>query len=289
MNQHVHQAITHSFNIANLNPSIGSDKLRLTLWLRVLVIPLLALTIVHLMSYGKLPFEEGYQFPLMSFVAILIYGLSICEVNRQLYNRISAHFSFKIGLFPLLLRHIIGTLLGTTATFLALSLLVLAITGQTQTFSSYLSYLLILTGISTIGTVLYYFIDIGSLIPDKPDRLKERSHLLKSGTSEMLVMEDDIAFVEWSGCLGRLITFNGERIITNYSSLNVIERKLDSDAFFRINRNLLVHHKAIRSFKKIQKSKLEVVIDLCETNKFVSRHTKKKFKSWLENQTGKST
>ena len=176
-------------------------------------------------------------------------------------------------------------LLGTTFIYTVIYSLKHLIFGGPVSLLGFSSYWLVLIGISALGTGVHLFIDINKWYKSPPKSTNDQgsSYLIKSGAAEYCVKSDDIGYFNWDKGVPRLIKTNGESIITNYSSLNEIERLLSPGHFFRINRQMIVHRQIITSFKKSQSGKLQLVLTVNNETILasMSRHRKKEFRQWV--------
>ncbi len=261
-----------------------SKKSTLANWMRFCIIPLLALILTHFVSYGKLPYDNSYEFPTLTFLIVLTYGSVICEVTRFFYYQSLEKNSLNDGILSFIKKSYFLTIGTTTITYTLLFFLDNIIFPSTPSVQGYLSYLMILIGISSLGTGAYLFRDINNFIKSKNKPVLDRIYLLKAGISELKVMEKDISFFEWRNGLAVMVTKNGDSVTTNYLSLNEVERLLNTNKFFRISRRFLVSPEAVTSFKKEEKGKLKVNLTCNgkDITVFVSRHKNKNFREWLK-------
>lgn len=80
-------------------PSLYKTNTRL---LRYTLLPVLALILTHLVSYKKLPFEEGYQFPMVTFGFVLLICSICCETNFVCYQVLKKRFFGSLLMVQLL-------------------------------------------------------------------------------------------------------------------------------------------------------------------------------------------
>ena len=99
------------------------------------------------------------------------------------------------------------------------------------------------------------------------------------------VKAKDIAYLHFSDGLTWATTLNNQKIPLDYS-LDQIEKLLDKNLFFRINRQLIVHIDAIKKITTYYNSRLVIqLFPLMDTEAVISRERVSSFKSWLEGQT----
>lgn len=99
------------------------------------------------------------------------------------------------------------------------------------------------------------------------------------------VKAKDIAYLHFSEGLTWATTLNNQKTPLDYS-LDQIEKMLDKNLFFRINRQLIVHIDAIKKITTYYNSRLVIqLFPLMDTEAVISRERVSSFKSWLEGQT----
>lgn len=102
------------------------------------------------------------------------------------------------------------------------------------------------------------------------------------------VKAKDIAYLHFSDGLTWATTLNNQKTPLDYS-LDQIEKLLDKNLFFRINRQLIVHIDAIKKITTYYNSRLVIqLFPLMDTEAVISRERVSSFKSWLEGQTPSS-
>ena len=109
---------------------------------------------------------------------------------------------------------------------------------------------------------------------------------IKSGGNTLLLPQDDIALFHSRGGIITVQTKEDRKFITQFSSLDDLEKKLVEGLFFRVSRQLLIHRTAIQGYKSIANSRLEVQVRREYCNGFsddivVSRYRRKEFIEWI--------
>ncbi len=80
-----------------------------------------------------------------------------------------------------------------------------------------------------------------------------------------------------------LITTDGQRLITDHTSLDELDEILDPSAFFRANRKYFVRKDAIEGYRTHHTGKLELaVVDNSEEEISVSKEKAPSFRKWFE-------
>lgn len=81
-----------------------------------------------------------------------------------------------------------------------------------------------------------------------------------------------------------LVTSTGEKLVTDYSTIDEIEEMIDPKKFFRANRQTIIHIDQIDTYKKHDTGKIDVQLK-CDKNIHVdiSREKANDFKNWIDN------
>jgi len=114
---------------------------------------------------------------------------------------------------------------------------------------------------------------------------KKERIVVKRGTSRLSIPIQSVAFFYAEMKLCFAVDFDGNRYLLEYN-LGQIETMLDKKLFFRLNRQIIANINAIREFKSIEFSKIE--LSLVKNNYIkepiiVSQFTAPEFKNWINN------
>jgi len=254
---------------------------------RYLLMPPLALALVHFVNYQKLPFEAGYQFPLIPFLSVLFICIICCEANTFCYKRLSKKWSITLEPMFTIIRQIGFSLLLTTAVFAVLvysiNYLVFGhVTGITQFLSSLFVALLIIA----VETLVYIIRDFKRAqqavkAPAPPTQWQYRS-----GSKTIITPVSDIAYVYSQKGLVYVVTCEGNKHLTQFNSLNELGDENDISSFFRLNRQFMVSAGAVSSIEKEVNQKLRVQLTPTShsvpAEATVSRYTSPEFKRWIK-------
>ncbi len=106
---------------------------------------------------------------------------------------------------------------------------------------------------------------------------------VKSGNLNLLAKFDDMAYCYVEGEYVKLVMISGKSYFLD-QSLNKLEEKLPLNAFFRLNRQCILHRQVIAGFRRIENGKLDV--QLVKTSEFqfeltISRTKAVAFKRWF--------
>lgn len=104
--------------------------------------------------------------------------------------------------------------------------------------------------------------------------------ITQKGNESLVVHINEVAYLFTEHKLVFVIEQNGNRSVLD-ESLSSIEQKLPS-SFFRINRKYVVNIKAIKKFKTLEKSRLEIILEPpVKELVIVSQENSRKFKDWV--------
>jgi two-component system LytT family response regulator len=80
-----------------------------------------------------------------------------------------------------------------------------------------------------------------------------------------------------------LITITGEKLVTDYNTIDEIEEVVDPKRFFRANRQMIIHIDQVDTYKKHDTGKIELQLK-CDKNLRidVSREKANDFKNWID-------
>lgn len=113
---------------------------------------------------------------------------------------------------------------------------------------------------------------------------KNLRFLIKIGKSLKIISQEDIAYFYSDHKLTLIITWSGKKYPID-QSLNKIEEMAPAELFFRLNRKLLVHIKAIEEMLVYPKSRIKVLLKpSMEEEAIVSTEKAGLFKKWLEGE-----
>lgn len=242
---------------------------------------LLAFVMTHLITYQHLPFSPGYQFPLIPFSIFLIYGLFICETNTWNYRRLTkkSRLQFNASSVWLIVR---TNLFFCTIIFTALSITQMLIFNYTMNPFRFVGLLSICLMISLIETGVFVFRGYsqkGSLTLNKVAASSNELVIVRNDELRTVREEEIAYFLHQDGCIF-LVDNEGNKIVTQYESLNEIAKKLSGE-FFHANRQTIISKSAVRSIQKDVNNKLKVQLDHLPESISVSRYKSPELKHWL--------
>jgi DNA-binding LytR/AlgR family response regulator len=122
---------------------------------------------------------------------------------------------------------------------------------------------------------------IASMLPGERYENKNLRFLVKIGKALKIITQEDIAYFYSDHKLTMIITWAGKKFPID-QSLNKIEDIAPPDLFFRLNRKLIVHLKAIEEMQVYSKSRIRVHLKpSMDEEVLVSTEKASSFKKWL--------
>ncbi len=119
---------------------------------------------------------------------------------------------------------------------------------------------------------------------NKENDIEQKNQYLKvsKGKKTSMIGVQDIAYAYRLHEVNYLVNLAGDRYLLD-GSLNNLEQQLTTKDFFRLNRQLLAHRKAIQSFQTLSNSHLEVELTpSLEGNLLINKNKAAQFKQWFE-------
>ena len=254
--------------------------------IRYIVLPFLALALVHFVSYGKLPYDEGYQFPLIPFFTVLLICVICCEANTRNYLRLSKKLSLTLAPVQTILKQITASLMLTTFIFAVMVYsLNYFVFGQVARFTQFLSSLFIALLIISVETLVYIVRDFKRAQIASKNGEANITWTINSGSKMLRIPLNEIAYLFSQNSLVYLVKTDGEKILTQFNSLNEVSASYNTDAFFRLNRQFMVSAVAVKEIHKDVNQKLRVMLSPAvtqiPTEATVSRYNSPEFKKWF--------
>ena len=114
---------------------------------------------------------------------------------------------------------------------------------------------------------------------------KKERIVVKKGVSRLSIPINSIAFFYAEMKLTFAVDFEGTRYLLDYN-LSQIEQQLDRKTFFRVSRQVIANINAIKEFKSIEFSKIELYLiknNYIKDAIVISQFTAPDFKRWINN------
>ena len=121
--------------------------------------------------------------------------------------------------------------------------------------------------------------------PTQQKTEKKERIVVKKGASRLSIPISTIAFFYAEMKLTFAVDFEGNRYLLDYN-LSQVEQQLDRKVFFRLSRQIIANINAIKEFKSIEFSKIELYLiknNYIKDSIIISQFTAPDFKKWINN------
>lgn len=121
--------------------------------------------------------------------------------------------------------------------------------------------------------------------PGQPRPEKKERIVVKKGASRLSIPISTIAFFYAEMKLTFAVDFDGSRYLLDYN-LSQVEQQLDRKVFFRVSRQTIANINAIKEFRSIEFSKIELYLvknNYLKDSIIISQFTAPDFKKWINN------
>ncbi|HEX8314068.1 MAG TPA: LytTR family DNA-binding domain-containing protein [Flavisolibacter sp.] len=128
--------------------------------------------------------------------------------------------------------------------------------------------------------VQFYHQNPGQAKNEKKERI-----VVKKGASRLSIPISTVAFFYAEMKLTFAVDFEGNRFLLDYN-LSQIEQQVDEKMFFRVSRQVIANINAIKEFKSIEFSKIELYLtknNYIKDSIIISQFTAPDFKKWIHN------
>ncbi len=116
---------------------------------------------------------------------------------------------------------------------------------------------------------------------ERQGRVRDRI-VVKKGNDLFGVKVEEIAYFYTEHKVVFVVDRNGTRYMAD-DALSALEERLDPSLFFRVNRKFLVHVDSVKSFKTLDKGKLQVELNpMVREEVVVSQENAAEFRRWME-------
>lgn len=252
-----------------------------------IVLMMLSIIANHLTAPENFPLHKSYQFPWFYVTISFLLGSSILLIIVLNFKHFRNFYFDKVINLKILLRFLFSTLGYISLLYIPVYYVLSKSVNRNAIIDLY--YLL-------IGLLITLLISaLGMVVLCSPDLYK--LHKLTSTKGTLKVQQNGIItlinFVEISFIYSENKTVyiaknNGVSVGTNFT-LNDIENKLDKENFFRANRQIILHSRAIEQIQHIGNGRLSVSLKPVISGKkafqiSISRYKKRAFLEWCENK-----
>lgn len=271
---------------------------------KLIAIPLAALIGSHYIFGKRFPWESGYRFPLIPFCTIALIMTVVWYANSKVFERLDRILPFHHDPLRRLVRQFLE---GASITLLLYIVIYFLITWLifrgTPTLSGFTTGMLVCIVIASLVNgvyVLTYLLHTVSFEKDQSAEAIQAALLsiktapqvrhkvvLETGNKTTILEDNEIAYAYSSGGNVWVINTNGQKLLTNYDSFGKLEPQLSTTTFFRLNRQYIVHHQAIRVVKEEVNRKLCIHLtpvfqpNVNQEQIIVSRYRAAEFRKWF--------
>jgi DNA-binding LytR/AlgR family response regulator len=117
-----------------------------------------------------------------------------------------------------------------------------------------------------------------------PEKKKRTRLVVKKGAENIFILLENIVFFYTENKIVFAIDHTGKKYVTN-ESLSILERELDSNIFFRANRQYIINISHVKSFRTYERVKLRVEMNPVNLSDhhfiIISQETAPAFRKWI--------
>lgn len=271
---------------------------------KLIAIPLAALIGSHYIFGKRFPWEPEYQFPLIPFCTIALIMTLVWYANSKVFERLDRIIPFHHDPLRRLVRQFLEgasiTLLLYTVIYFLITCLIFRSTPTLSGFTTGMLVCIVIASLVNGVYVLTYLLHTVSFEKDQSaeaiqaalSRIKTPLETLskialETGNKTTLLEDTEIAYAYSSGGNVWVIKTDGQKLLTSYDSFAKLETQLSGAAFFRLSRQYLVHHQAIRTVKEEVNRKLCIQLtpgfqpNANHERVIVSRYRAAEFRKWF--------
>ncbi|MDX1760949.1 MAG: LytTR family DNA-binding domain-containing protein [Christiangramia sp.] len=119
-------------------------------------------------------------------------------------------------------------------------------------------------------------------VSTKASRESKSRFMVKSGQTIKTINSEEVAYFLAEEGVVLLVTFAGKRYVINYT-LDQLEDMLDTENFFRANRQLITNISSIKEVSPYFKGRLHLAVEPpLESDQIISSNKSSDFKKWLD-------
>ena len=250
---------------------------------------------------GILPRLLSWRF-YVEFGSSLVIALVLVELIAYVTRRLDRHYDWKTSPVPrTALQVVFGVLLPAVVDFLLAAVYFykfgMSILEDTNYLVYSFPYIVLLILLFNLYYVVYYFILRSTIFErrvlqlrplmwegsDAREKKTKEIFVVSSGAKNIPVPVEDIGYFCHDAGHNYLCTFEGKRYLVTWS-LDKLEGQLSREQFFRVNRKMIVNHKACKHFEPARYGKLELFLEPAAEVQpvIVSQGRARRFKEWME-------
>ena len=244
------------------------------------VIFLLALINAHI-RYGTLPFSPDYQFPERGFFSVAVFGVVICSVSWVVTWLVRKPI-FKEGVcWGSIYKFLLVNAFVAILVYTILYMIAFGVPAGWLNFSAYLFVTLSIVIIENLFFVLYALYLSGHEIDN--EKFFSQKLTVPMGNRQLRVEVLNILMVELEDGIVCIYKRNGDKLRTQFQTLDQVQELLPVQVFYRVNRKTLLSREAISEVRNSSNRKARVLVksgsDYIEVP--VSRYKKKELLHWV--------
>lgn len=252
---------------------------------RGFVLVIISLIANHLTENDNFPFNNSYNFPLVSIITSILTGtliLIIADSNFKYFKE--KYFTHKITPNNIV-RFIVSTLCYISITYIPIYYILVWLKDGDYELYYLLIGLTITLLLSSLGIIFIFANDIYKL--HKLETINGKINFKKGGET-FLINYSEISYMHSENKILKIIKTNGKWLVTDLT-LNQVEDTINDHLFFRANRQTIVHYQSVENLKPIENGKLLVtlkpaILDKDSHQINISRYKKKAFEKWFEDK-----
>jgi len=270
--------------MSTVQPTKNTVKTEWNWFRKVIVLTIFSLVVNHLAYRDSFPGSDSYRFPIEGFlssIALCILISIIAEINFKFYKKKYFSKKVEIGTIGWFMASTLGYI---TIMYIPVNIIFNIIVGGDTEFYNLLIGLLLTLLVSFILIGLLYAPDIYNLYKLS---IKDAEITIASGAKMTKLTYENIACFYSENKIVHAVQIDGKTITTDFT-LNELEEKVNDQLFFRANRQIIIHKKAVNQIEKIENGKLRIQLkasikDDAIAEIIISRYKRKELINWFQN------
>lgn len=255
-------------------------------WVRngisILIIALLA---SHLTERKNFPLNDSYSFPWFSILVSIFLQIVILVISYFNFKYFKAKYFITKVDSRILLRFLFSTLGYISIIYIIIYVIFIGLLDANYDAFGFLIGYSITLLLSIIGLTIFFAKDVYDL--HKMGSIEGKLNVQQGGKIT-LINYTEISFIYSENKIVYIVKTDGDTIVTDFT-LNEIEDKISEQSFFRANRQIILHPRAVEEVSSIENGKLSVVLKpaISGKNTFhinISRYKKQAFMEWFKSK-----
>jgi hypothetical protein len=260
----------------------------LSFWVKNgLILIIISILTNHLTEPENFPLHKSYTFPWLPIVASILLGSIILIIAYFNFNYFKRRYFVEKITVRILLRFLFTTLGYISIVYILFYFILNGLINGINSYNLYnllKGYTISMLSCAIVITLLFAT-DIYKL--HKFSSIKGKLKVEHAGKIT-LIGYNEISFFYSENKIVSIVKTDGTSMITDFT-LNEVENKINTQSFFRTNRQTILHARSIEQVQSIENGKLLVLLKptLSDKNAFqitISRYKKQAFMDWFENK-----